>query len=117
MNFDELAVFKVAVAVAAACRAEERPKPEEATGERVAQYVKEVLELVFNYSGIDFIVKPMQYPKASKVPVIIDLFAVGECLFWYYPYDNETQVAAELAGAMSTVMSEIMGLAEEGGVA
>ena len=117
MNFDELAVFKVAVAVATACRAEERPKPEEATGARVAQYVKEVLELVFNYSGIDFFVEPMKYPKAAKVPVIIDLFAVGECLFWYYPYASDTQVAAELAGAMSTLMSEVMGLTQEGGVA
>ena len=117
MKLNELAVFQAATAVATACCADNRPKPEQATPERVAGYVSEVLELVFNYSGIDFIVRPLKYPKASKVPVIIEMFETESCLFWYYPYADDASVAQELSGAMSNAMLELMGFAEQGGAA
>ncbi len=117
MKYDELTVFRAAVALAVACKANERPMPEEAAPEQVARYVNGVLELVFSYSGIDFAVKPLKYPKAAKVPIVIDLAIAGPCLYWYYPYDTNARIADELAGAMENMMSEVIGLPVEGGVA
>lgn len=117
MRYGELAVFDSAVKLAAAFRADERPDPDQATPDNVVRYVNRVLDLVLGSMGIDFNVRPMAYPKASKVPVIIELPTAGECLFWYYPFDNDAEVARELAGAMENVMCGVMGRPAEGGVA
>ena len=107
MKNDGTNFFKYAVAVAVACTKDERPKGD-VTPEEAAGYIRSILELIFCYSGIEFMVNPMTYPKCSKIPIIIRLFGVDEALLWYYPQMPASELAVELESLLQGMMSEIL---------
>ena len=107
MKNDGTNSFKYAVAVAVACTKDERPKGD-VTPEEAAAYIRSILELIFCYSGIEFMVNPMTYPKCSKLPIIIRLFGVDEALLWYYPQMPASELAVELESLLQGMMSEIL---------
>ncbi len=116
MKTNEMTMFDAAVAVAVACRADERPDSGTTTAVRAAQYVGSILELLLGGTA-GYSVQPLQYPVASKIPLVIDISGVGKCLYWYYPADSDREVAAELAGAMTELAQDAVHAAEQGGVA
>ena len=102
MKNDGTNFFKYAVAVAVACTKDERPKGDVAPDEAAA-YIRSIC-----YSGIEFMVNPMTYPKCSKIPIIIRLFGVDEALLWYYPQMPASELAVELESLLQGMMSEIL---------
>ena len=100
MKYDELTGFKCAVAVAVACLEDERPKGESIQPEAAAQYVSDVLEVLFSSVPVEATVEPMTYPRCCKIPLIIRIDGHDVCLYWYYPNATASEVAQELEGAL-----------------
>lgn len=73
MKYDEMTCFRCAVAVAVTCMEDEHPQSETVTPQQAADYICNVLDIVFAYSGIECTVVPMIYPACSKIPLIIRL--------------------------------------------
>lgn len=99
--------FKYAVAVAVACSAEDKPTGD-VTQDQAASYIRSVLDLVFCYSGIEFSVQPMVYPKCSKIPLIIRLYGIDEALLWYYPNMTHGDLAIELESLLQGMLREVL---------
>ena len=99
--------FKYAVAVAVACSAEDKPTGE-VTQDQAASYIRSVLDLVFCYSGIEFSVQPMVYPKCGKIPLIIRLYGIDEALLWYYPNMTHGDLAVELESLLRGLLREVL---------
>lgn len=107
MKNDGRDFFKYAVAVAVACMKEEQPKGE-VEPEAAAEYIREILSLVFSYSGIDFLVSPMRYPRCAKIPIIITLIGFDKVLLWYYPRMSPGQLAMELESVLHSVLADVL---------
>lgn len=100
MKYDESTGFKCAVAVAVACLEDERPRGELVQPEEAAQYVSDVLEVLFSSAPFKATVTPMSYPTGHKIPLIIRIDGFTPCLYWYYPNAMTGEVAQELEGAL-----------------
>lgn len=98
--------FRYAVAVAVACSAEDKPAGE-VTQDQAASYIRSVLDLVFCYSGIEFSVQPMVYPKCGKIPLIIRLYGIDEALLWYYPNMTHGDLAMELESLLQGMLRAV----------
>lgn len=107
MKNDGTNFFKYAVAVAVACAADERPTGN-VTPEQAANYIRSILNLVFCYSGIEYTVMPMAYPKCGKIPIIIHLYGFEKVLLWYYPQMSHSALAAELESLLQGMLAEVL---------
>jgi len=101
-------LLKFAVAVAVACLEEERPKGDNVTAEEAKAYVSNLLSLILYNTGIEYNVSVMRYPKCAKIPLIIDLYGIDQCLFWYYPNESPGELILELEGAIYATLSDII---------
>jgi len=99
--------FKYAVAVAVACTADEKPTGK-VTQEQAATYIRSILDLVFCYSGIEYDVYPMSYPRSGKIPIIIRLYAFDDCLLWYYPNMSTGDLAVELESLLHNMLADVL---------
>ena len=116
MKCDPMTFFKIAVEVAVHCAEPLRPDAMDTTPENAAEYVRDVLGTVFNGSGVEFTVRPMDYPKCCKVPVRISLHGIGECVFWYYGAAPCGEVMIDLEGALHNMVYDMICAPIEGGV-
>lgn len=107
MKNDGMSFLKYAVAVAIACTEEDRPKGD-VTPNAAANYIRSVLDLVFCYSGIEYVVMPMTYPKCGKAPVIIRLYGIDEALLWYYPQMSAGDLAVELNALLQGMLEDVL---------
>lgn len=107
MKNDGTNFFKYAVAVAVACSAEDKPIGD-VTQEQAASYMRSILDLIFCYSGIEYTVQPMAYPKCGKIPIIIRLCGIDEALFWYYPNMTPSDLAVELESILRGMLREVL---------
>lgn len=107
MKHDGTNFFKYAVAVAVACSQDERPKGD-VTPKDAAGYIRSILDLVFCYSGIEYTVTPMTYPKCGKIPLIIRLYGLDEVLLWYYPQMAPGDLAVELESLLQGALAEVL---------
>lgn len=100
MTGEELNVFGIAVAVAAACLEDEKPDAADMTNEDACEYVGHILSLALANTGIGSRVRPLAYPACSKMPLIISLTGLGERLIWFYPDSDPALLASDLNGAL-----------------
>lgn len=107
MKNDGTNFFKYAVAVAVACSAEDKPIGD-VTQEQAASYMRSILDLIFCYSGIEYTVQPMAYPKCGKIPIIIRLCGIDEALFWYYPNMTPSDLAVELESILREMLRKVL---------
>ena len=107
MKKDGTNFFKYAVAVAVACSEEDKPSGN-VTPDQAAEYVRNILDLIFCYSGIEHSVQPMPYPKCGKIPLIIRLYGVDEALLWYYPTMTPGDLAVELESLLQGMLREVL---------
>lgn len=108
MKYDEMTCFRCAVAVAVTCMEDERPQSETVTPQQAADYICNVLDIVFAYSGIECTVVPMLYPACSKIPLIIRLSGLGTRLFWFHTHAAQERVAQELEGTLHDLIEEVV---------
>lgn len=109
MKNDGNSFFKYAVAVAVACTADEKPTGE-VTQRQAEDYIRSILDLVFCYSGIEYVVISMAYPKCGKFPIIIRLYGIDECLLWYYPHMSIGELAVELESLLHTMLADVLSM-------
>ena len=96
MTSEEINLFRFAIAVAAVCMEDERPPAAEMTQERACEYISGILEMALAHTGVTFKAYPMQYPKCSKIPIIISFDRIGKKLFWFYPDSDISSIAEDL---------------------
>ena len=94
--------FKFVVAVAINC-SNEPQWTENVEPHQAAAHISNILQLLFEDSGITTKVEPLAYPACSKIPLIITLNDVEQRLLWFYPQMPTSELAEELAGLLSDV--------------
>lgn len=107
MKYDEMTCFRCAVAVAVTCMEDERPQSETVTPQQAAEYICNVLDIVFAYSGIECTVVPMIYPAAAR-PADYSVSGLGTRLFWFHAHAAQERVAQELEGTLHDLIEEVV---------
>lgn len=107
MNSEEMSIFRFSVAVAVASMEDVRPRSGDITGECACSYLREILEMVFAHTGVEFSVRSLPYPPSSKVPMIITVKDAGQCLFWFHPSASICAIASDLEGALHDIVQNV----------
>ena len=103
MKIIEMNYFRFAAAVAINCTERDMPDQNAAPG-KVAAYIEEVLHLLFSSVGVKPKVRPIKYPKACKLPRVVELSDDDQRLFWFYPGMTTERFATELEGLLGDVL-------------
>ncbi len=96
MNCEEMVALHIALAVSAICMETKRPEAKDMTAAKAGEYVSELLEHAFSTSGIGFNVRPLAYPKCSKIPILITIRKYGVRLFWFQPDADVGTIVKEI---------------------
>lgn len=96
MISNDMTIFRIAIAVALNCAMSDQPKSGITDSDSAAEYIGKVLDIVFANSVRTYTVRPLPYPHSSKIPLVIALDGVDQCLFWYYPHADQGCLALQL---------------------
>ena len=80
MKREDRIILRFSIAVSIRCNTDDNPLPENPTPEQAADYIQNVLEILFAKSGKQISVHPLKYPVSSKIPLVIQLGDISECL-------------------------------------
>lgn len=106
MNINDVNIFRLSIAVAIECSLQDRPQDQDFNPQSAAQYIENVLGIVFANSGRNYTVEPLPYPVCSKIPLIITCDGVDQCLFWFYPHVDQGMLAYMLEDALYGIECE-----------
>ena len=101
MKQEDRVILRFSIAVSIRCNAIDNPLPESPTPEQADAYIRGVLEVLFEKTGLDIDVQPLVYPACGKFPLIIRLADECECLFWFYPYMEPGTLAVHLEESLN----------------
>lgn len=105
MKREDRIILRFSIAVSIRCNTDENPLPKNPTPEQAADYIQNVLEILFAKTGQQISVHPLKYPVSSKFPLIIQLGDISECLFWFYPKMEPSQLAIHLEESLQDLFS------------
>ena len=70
MKREDRIILRFSIAVSIRCNTDDNPLPENPTPEQAADYIQNVLEILFAKSGKQISVHPLKYPVSSKFPLV-----------------------------------------------
>ena len=101
MKLEDRVILRFSIAVSIRCTAADNPLPEDPIPEQAVEYIRNILEILFEKTGMKVSVQPLVYPCGSKFPLIIRLDDESECLFWFYPYVETGKLAVQLEESLN----------------
>ena len=107
MNCEELVAMHLALAVTAIYMEENRPEAKDMTAAKASEYIQELLGHAFSPHGIVFTVRPLAYPKCSKIPIIISLKKYGTRLLWFHPEADAGTIVRDLEETLSDLIERV----------
>lgn len=99
--------FRCAAAVAITCLEDEKPNLDMERSE-MAEYIQNVLEVLFYNADLHIRTWAMPYPKSSKTPILIEIPGQGIFLLWYSPQMDAYTLAEELEGLLYDPLSKVV---------
>lgn len=110
MKQEDRVIMRFSIAVSIRCNAIDSPLPEDPTPEQAAAYIRSVLEVLFDKTGLNIDVQPLAYPACGKFPLIIRLGEDSECLFWFYPYMEPGTLAVHLEESLNDLFCDAVSI-------
>ena len=99
--------IKFAVAVAANCSKYAAPNVA-STPDEAAEYIREILDVLYSGTSVTAQVMPLVYPRCSKIPLIISLDGAAQSLLWFYPQMTIPELANELEGLLLMMPEHVL---------